>query len=406
MGYRKFPHIVIAVQRRADDGRTWIVRATIDTQKFDDLIASMRLDPTGDAFLLNKEGTLQTPSKMYGKVLDVLPLALPPVSYEANVVEDKDPQGREVMLAYTHFVHYPYIISVVKPRGEVLRAWYTLKTELFFLFLASVVIIFMVVFKLTDLLVKRMRECDEKREAAFREMEHSHKLSSIGRLAAGVAHEINNPMAIINEKAGLMKDLIEFNPSFPDRDKYLSLVNVILQSVNRCRSITHRLLGFARRMEVQIEVLDLNETLEETVTFLEKEASYRNIDVRLQLAPNLPKIASDRGRLQQVFLNILNNALAAVDDGGMVTLTTWERDVDFVAISIQDNGRGMSEETLKHVFEPFFTTKKGQGTGLGLPITYGIIKKLGGDIEVQSKEGKGTTFTVYLPKKPKEAAGG
>jgi two-component system NtrC family sensor kinase len=159
-------------------------------------------------------------------------------------------------------------------------------------------------------------------------------------------------------------------------------------------------------MEVQIEVLDLNETLEETVTFLEKEASYRNIDVRMQLAPNLPKIASDRGRLQQVFLNILNNALAAVDEGGMVTLTTWERDVDFVAISIQDNGRGMSEETLKHVFEPFFTTKKGQGTGLGLPITYGIVKKLGGDIEVQSKEGKGTTFTVYLPKKPKEAAGG
>jgi two-component system NtrC family sensor kinase len=406
MGYRKFPHIVIAVQRRADDGRTWIVRATIDTQKFDDLIASMRLDPAGDAFLLNKEGTLQTPSKMYGKVLDVLPLPIPPVSYEANVVEDEDPQGREVMLAYTHFVHYPYILSVVKPRGEVLRAWYTLKTEIFFLFLASVVVIFMVVFKLTDLLVKRMRECDERREAAFREMEHSHKLSSIGRLAAGVAHEINNPMAIINEKAGLMKDLIEFNPSFPDRDKYLSLANAILQSVNRCRSITHRLLGFARRMEVQIEVLDLNETLEETLTFLEKEASYRNIDVRQQLAPNLPKIASDRGRLQQVFLNILNNALAAVDDGGMVTLTTWERDVDFVAISIQDNGRGMSEETLKHIFEPFFTTKKGQGTGLGLPITYGIVKKLGGDIEVQSKEGKGTTFTIYLPKKPKEAAGG
>ncbi len=399
MGYRKFPHIVVAVQRRSDDGKTWIVRATIDTEKFDDLIASMGLDASADAFLLNKDGILQTPSKIYGKVLEHFPLPLPPVSYEANVWEYEDAEHDDLMLAYTHFVHYPYILCVIKPKGEVLRAWYTLKTELFFLFVASVVVIFLVVFKLTDLLVKRMRESDEKREAAFREMEHSHKLSSIGRLAAGVAHEINNPMAIINEKAGLMKDLIEFAPTFPDKERFLSLTDAILQSVNRCRSITHRLLGFARRMEVQIEVLDLNGIIQETMTFLEKEASYRNIDIRLQLAPDLPKIASDRGQLQQVFLNIVNNAIAAVNDGGLITVTTWEKDTDFVATAIQDNGSGMSEETLKHIFEPFFTTKKSQGTGLGLPITYGIIKKLGGEIDVQSKEGKGTTITVYLPKR-------
>jgi two-component system, NtrC family, sensor kinase len=213
-------------------------------------------------------------------------------------------------------------------------------------------------------------------------------------------------MAIINEKAGLMKDLIEYKPDFPDREKFLSLVNAVLQSVHRCRSITHRLLGFARRMEVQIEVLDLNEVIQETTAFLEKEALYRKVQIKLQLDPLLPRIASDRGQLQQVFLNILNNALAAVEDGGQVTITTRQMDDEKNVVTIQDNGCGMSEATLQHIFEPFFTTKKGTGTGLGLPITYGIVKKLGGNIEVQSQEGVGTTFTITLPQKAGEGSEG
>ena len=406
MGYRRFPHVVIAVQHRTDAGQTWILRTTIDTEKFNNLIASMGLDPKSDGFLLNKSGVLQTPSKAFGGVLEALPLPLPPVSYEANVIEEKDAGGSQILLAYTYFAHAPYVLMVIRQAGEVLKSWYTLKTEIFFIFSASVLVILLVVFKLTDRLVRRMRESEERREAAFREMEHTHKLSSIGRLAAGVAHEINNPMAIINEKAGLMKDLIDYGGSFPEKDKFLSLTDAILQSVNRCRSITHRLLGFARRMEVKIEVLDLNEVIRETLTFLEKEAVYRNIEIDLQLAEDLPPIASDRGQLQQVFLNLLNNALAAVQEGGKIAITTREKDADMVMVSVTDDGCGMSPETLQHLFEPFFTTKKGQGTGLGLPITYGIVKKLGGDIAVQSREGTGATFTVYLPKKPGEASGG
>ncbi len=405
MGYRRFPHIIIAVQHRMENGRTWIVRATVDTEKFNDLFASMRLDAKADAFLLNKEGVIQTPSKFYGHVLDQFPFPLPAVSYEANVVVEKDPRGHELMFAYAYFSHYPYILAVVRQQDELLGGWYALKTELIALFLSSVLAIFLVVFKSVGFLVARMRESDEKRAVAFREMEHSNKLSSIGRLAAGVAHEINNPMAIINEKAGLMKDLIEYGQDFSEKEKFLFLINAVLQAVARCRSITHRLLGFARRMEVQMEVLDLNEVVKETIAFLGKEFSYRNIDLRTSLAPDLPRIGSDRGRLQQVFLNLLNNAIAAVEDGGTIVITSWEKDLDMVAVSVEDNGCGMSEETLNHIFEPFFTTKKERGTGLGLPITYGIVKKLGGDIEVRSKEGKGAAMTVYLPKKPREESG-
>lgn len=403
MGYRKFPHVVIAAQHLSDTGDVWIVRATIDTRRFDELIGAMGLDARSDAFLLNRNGVFQTASKFYGAVLDKCEECVPALSFEPSVVEQKDRLGRDVILAYAYFARTDFILMVVKPKADVLRAWSHLKTNLLLLFLGSVLVIVLVVLRLTNLLVRRMQISDDKRELAFREMQHTHKLSSIGRLAAGVAHEVNNPMAIINEKAGLMNDLISLEQDFPNREKFLGLVQAIIQAVDRCRAITHRLLGFAKRMDVEIEVLEVNDVLKETTSFLEKEALHRNIKLRFHLAKDLPRIASDRGQLQQVFLNILNNAFAAVNDGGMISVATFEKDLDTIGISFHDDGKGMSEETLKHIFEPFFTTKKGSGTGLGLSITYGIVKKLGGDVNVQSKLGQGTRFVVFLPKKPKEA---
>jgi two-component system NtrC family sensor kinase len=407
LGYRKLPHLVMAVERSVTGVCLGcVLRATIDTNIFIELIASMGLDPASDAFLLNKHGVLQTPSKFYGQVLETFPMPLPPESYEPNVLEMQDPKGRDVMVTYAYFaplgkfdIPLPFILMMVKPRSQVMRAWYTLKTEAFFVFVIGVIILFLVIFKLTDKLVKRLEESDVRREVAFREMQESGKLASIGRLAAGVAHEINNPLAIINEKAGLIKDLTELTPDFPQKARLLPLTGAILQSVDRCRTITQRLLGFARRMDVSVELLNLKEVIEEVLGFLEKEALHRNIDLQLNLVEDLPRIASDRGQLQQVFLNILNNAFDAVEDGGQVAITSFEIDVDTVGVSIQDNGQGMTQETMAHLFEPFFTTKKGYGTGLGLSITYGIVKKLGGDIRVKSQLGAGTTFTVFLPKR-------
>ena len=402
LGYRKLPHLVMAVERsmtRAGTCLGCVLRATIDTNRFKELIASMRLDAASDAFLLNKSGVFQTPSKFYGQVLETFPMPLPPLSYEPNVVDLTDTRGRDVTLTYAYFENLPFILMVVKPLSQVMQAWYTLKTEAFFVFAIGVLIIFVVIFKLVDKLVKRLEESDQRREVAYREMQETSKLASIGRLAAGVAHEVNNPLAIINEMAGLIKDLAEFTPDFAQKDKVLPLTGAILHSVDRCRNITQRLLGFARRMDVSVQLLGLNEVIEEVLGFLEKEALHRNIDLQLNLAVDLPRIASDRGQLQQVFLNILNNAFDAVEDGGKVAITSFEVDVDTVGVTIQDNGQGMTQETMEHLFEPFFTTKKGYGTGLGLSITYGIIKKLSGEIKVRSQLGAGTTFTVFLPKK-------
>jgi signal transduction histidine kinase len=234
----------------------------------------------------------------------------------------------------------------------------------------------------------------------------TEKLAILGLFAAGVAHEINNPLAIINEKAGLMKDIIEMSEDFKHKTRFLKLLDAIFESINRCRTVTHRILGFARKTEVSIEILNLNDIIKNVTVFLEKEILYKNIRLDLNLKENLPEVRSDKGQLQQVFLNIIKNAIDAVENGGLVVVSTDIKDENMVKVSIKDNGHGISGEDLKHIFEPFFTTKgKGKGTGLGLSITNGIVKNLGGNIFLESEGGKGTTFMVEIPTNPELTKG-
>jgi two-component system NtrC family sensor kinase len=398
LGFRKFPHIVIAVRHTTQSGKAWILRATLDTMHFDRILSAMGMGGGSDAFLVNRDGILQTESRRYGKVLEKLPFELPATNFEANVQSIRDNEGQNVFVASVLIADTDFTLVATKPKPTAFNTWYAVRIDLLLIFVSGVVIIFLAVYRVTSMLIAKLQESDEQRLGAIHQMEHSQKLSSIGRLAAGVAHEINNPLAIINEKAGLMRDIIGMREDFPDKDKFSRQIEAILRSVERCRGITHRMLGFAKRMDVKIEVLDLNSVLVETLGFLEREAEYRNVELVRELDPNLPSIPTDHGQIQQVFLNILNNALAAVPDGGKIVLKSWSESDRFVAISIQDNGCGMSEETAKNMFEPFFTTKKEKGTGLGMSITYGIVKRLGGDIRVVSKINEGTTMTILLPK--------
>lgn len=400
LGHRKFPHIVVAVQHLTDDGGTWILRATIDTDMFDGLIQSMGLNTKSDAFLIDGSGVFQTDSKLYGYTLEQCPFDIPTSKFDSHIFETVDPDGREVMVASVGFSSANYTLVIVKPRSVVLRSWYALKTELFIVFAVGFTLIVAAIVQITNMLVKRLKEVDDKHRKTLDELQHSQKLSSIGRLAAGVAHEINNPLAIINEKAGLVNDLLDYSEPFPNQDRFSTLIGSILQSVDRCRTITHRLLGFARRIDVRIESMDINAVAREVLGFLEREALYRRIDIRLTLAENIQPINSDKGQIQQVLLNLLTNAFAAVDDGGFVRIQTENHGDRGVRVTVSDNGCGIPQKVIKHVFDPFFTTGKEKGTGLGLSISYGIIKKLGGTISVTSKEGEGTDFEIVLPHTP------
>jgi signal transduction histidine kinase len=383
------------------DDEFYILRATIDAEMLSEQILTAGLRPTDDVFLINREGVLQSPSRRYGEVLSSIPLPVPHYSPSVEVVEFKDERGRAIFMSSAYIRNSPFVLIQIKPAEEAMGRWFTLRSELLGFLIVSAGVILTVILWGSGRLIMRIREADERRKALYHQVEYSNKLASIGRLAAGVAHEINNPLAIINEKTGLLKDLVTLSDATPPRDKVLGIADSVLASVARCQTITHRLLGFARHMDVRSETIDLHVLLREVLGFLGREAEYRNINVSFDVAEDLSTIESDRSQLQQVFLNILNNALAAVDSGGAINITLESGEDHTVVVTVTDDGKGIPEADIKKIFEPFFTTKKGGGTGLGLSITYGIVKKLGGEISVNSRLGLGTSFTVTLPEERK-----
>jgi len=397
MGYRGVPHFVIAVRHDDDDGNFHVLRATVGADTLSHHSISLDLKPTSDAFIINRDGILQTPSNFNGEFLHKSKIPVPPFRSESQVVEQHDAAGNPYVLGYAYVERSPFIVMMVKRQDDLLTSWLALRGDLLGFLLTSVVLIMIVVFWSSTLMVNRIRRADMRRAEFVHNIEYTSKMASIGRLAAGVAHEINNPLAIINEKAGLMKDLVGMTEDFPHKERFLKTIAAITKSVDRCSAITHRLLGFAKRMDVKLETIDLEELLKEVLSFLGKEAAYRNIQIDFHVDEEIPSIESDRGQLQQVFLNIINNAVAAVDKDGHIDIWIEKRRDGQVRVRIKDDGHGISRENLKKIFEPFFTTKKEYGTGLGLSITYGIVQKLGGNIEVESEVGKGTSFIITLP---------
>ena len=233
---------------------------------------------------------------------------------------------------------------------------------------------------------------------------HTNRMASIGRLAAGVAHEINNPLAIINEKAGLINDLFVFKEEYANDRRLLANIHSIIASVERCGKITKRLLSFARHIDVHEANIRFKDIAEEVIGFLQKEAEYRSITIKMNIPEDLPEFTSDRGKLQQIFLNLVNNAFQAMNDGGNLAISASEEMDNSLIFAVEDDGCGIPETDKKRIFDPFFSTKKTTGgTGLGLSITYGLVQELGGAMTVDSDVGKGTTFTITMPLKANKA---
>jgi two-component system, NtrC family, sensor kinase len=397
LGYRHLPHFVIAVSFDADTGAKSVLRATLDTERIVRQIETMAKHPSSDAFLINQEGILQTPSRLYGKALESCPLPVPPLSTRAEVLETQDGNGVPLIIGYAFIEHSPFVLMLLRRPESLYAGWLSLRRDLVLFLTLSIVLILAVVFGGSKYMVNRTRQADLRRAALHHKMEYTNKMAAIGRLAAGVAHEINNPLAVIDQKAGLHRDLLSLSDELPSKERMLALVDAVLESVERCGTITHRLLGFAKHMDIQKEVIDLEILLRGVLDFLDKEASYRNLQVEFDIEEGVQTIESDMGQLQQVFLNIVNNAFAAVNDGGLIRIAIASFGTSNVSIRICDNGVGIDKDDLKFIFEPFFTTKKGDGTGLGLSITYGIVQKLGGKTKVSSTPGEGTCFSVILP---------
>ncbi|WP_300157288.1 PAS domain-containing sensor histidine kinase [Solidesulfovibrio sp.] len=396
LGFRNVPHMIIAVRAETPGGAAFVLRASVDTQRINDILAGIDLSGGGDAFLINRDGVLQTVSRSHGSVFERLNIPVPDNPDRTEVHEIPDDGG--LIIGYASIERTPLVLMVVKRQTELMRPWYAMRFNLVGFLGASILVILVVILGVATYMVEKIFHADQTRAKTMEQMEHTNRMASIGRLAAGVAHEINNPLAIINEKAGLMQDLIRFSKEPPPPERVSGLVDSILASVERAGAITKRLLSFARHLEVHIEAVNLRKVAEEVLSFLTKEAEYRRISVDVAADPAVPDIESDRGKIQQILLNLVNNAFQAMDDGGSLRLRVFRPDPESVAVAVADNGCGIPAADVKRIFEPFFSTKKKKGgTGLGLSITYGLVQELGGTLAVDSELGHGSTFTVTFP---------
>ncbi|MGB6067427.1 MAG: ATP-binding protein [Desulfomonilaceae bacterium] len=401
-GFGKVPHLIIAVSGM--DGSTrWILRAAVNSAIVDDIMRRGQMGKKGDSFIVNRANVLQSAPRFSGKLFNH-PTAPDFSSTTGPTVQEIAANGDRSYFAVCPINKTRWVVVLKEdPHGGPAALFKDQYAGILILvggIFAIVVGTVLAARSITNELIRVEHETAERKDLAVQ----SAKMASLGKMAAGIAHEINNPLAIIGEKAGWMKDLIEKENigSSPNFAEFEDCLKKIERQIDRSRTITHRLLRFGRRMEPTEEMVDVNHVLAETVAFLEKAARHRNITIHTSYEENLPSVMTDPSQLQQVLLNIINNGIDAVGTDGHINLRTSHdgRDYGNVVIEVSDDGPGIPKEILGKIFEPFFTTKDARdGTGLGLSISYSIIEELGGKITVASEEGKGTTFTICLPER-------
>jgi two-component system NtrC family sensor kinase len=390
--------LIIAVRHDLPGGNFFVLRSALDTKLLHSMLSEIEIGDRDDFFIISDSGILQTPSRFHGGIYEKVSLPIPELAPGTRMTEGTNQHGESVLIGYAQIPDTPFILMLVKPKSEITHLWFQPRLKLIGFLVLSITGILLAILGTATYLVNRIHAADRIRVEALHQLENTNKLVSLGRLASGVAHEINNPLAIIDQKAGLIKDLFLLKKNYAADERLMELIDSILSSVKRTGSITQRLLDFARHMDTRIESINLEEMINEILGFLKKEAQYRGIETSVAISNNMAEIQSDRGNLQQIFLNIFNNAFAAMDDGGHLDIAVTGKGKDTISIVIADNGHGIPPEDLKHVFEPFFTTRNAQsGTGLGLSITYSMVQEIGGHIAVESKLGEGTRFIITLP---------
>ncbi len=392
LGFRNVPHFVVAV---TDPLKTYVLRATINSEAFNNLLLSSLIGPNGDSYIVNREGKLQTPSRQGVKELS---------AEDRSYLEHHE--GTAIInngktITATRWVKDGQWCLYVKTRIEdSLAAFYqTRNSVLIIIFLTGMAFLGLAAL-LAHYFLHRLEIYDRKRSELGAQMGQMEKMASVGRLAAGIAHEINNPLQMITNQAGWIAELLpDEDPALvKNMDEYTKAIEQIRHHVRRAGTITHRLLGFSRKLSSEKQSVQMNDLIEEAISFVEREASYNNITITRDYHEALPTTMTDGPQLQQVFLNLLNNAVDAVGKGGKLEIRTALDAEGRLVLEFADNGPGIKPENLKQIFDPFFTTKEpGKGTGLGLYITYDIVQKLGGTIKVENRKGGGAVFTIVLP---------
>jgi len=306
-----------------------------------------------------------------------------------------------MLLAKVPLAQAPWLLVVAEDPTEHLSLLFKARTMALVLILLGLAALSVGTWLTTRLIIKHLIDADREKASYDASLLQSSKMAALGKLAAGIAHEINNPLMLIREHAGWIRDLLEDEK----RDRmqhHREMENAAIkveQNVDRAKDITHRLLGFARRIDPASESLPLNPIVEQAIAFLQNEANFRGITLERDFSTEDLRVATDVGQLQQVILNILDNAVDATGKGGHVRIATRPCTEEGTAcVVLRDNGPGIPEDRIGQIFDPFFTTKKvGEGTGLGLSICYSIMESLGGTVCARNHPEGGAEFTITLP---------
>jgi two-component system NtrC family sensor kinase len=400
LGFRGRPHFTIAV-RREWGGRTQVLRSTLSPERLAEYLATLEGANEVHAAVVSASGVLQVVAPQSGSALRDS-LFVPPRAPERGVVA-RDRAADRPQYAYAWLRETPWALIVTEARIAGAAAGAGAPGTLNAITVAFFALMGVVILARARQLVGRQLAVERHEAELSGQLVQAAKLASVGELAAGIAHEINNPLAIIAEEVGVLKDSLD--PALAaDDDPPLDLpehLGVIHEAVFRCRDITRKLLGFVRQTEVRLERQDLHGILDDVLDgMLGNELVISSVTVVRAYDPAVPPIVTDRNQLVQVFVNLVKNGIDAMPRGGTLTVTTRQRD-GRVVVAVRDTGCGIAPDQLDRIFMPFYTTKDpGRGTGLGLSVSYTIVKSFGGDILVESTPGVGSTFTVVLPPHP------
>ena len=390
LGFRQKPHFTIGVKRTVG-AEDVIMRATLDPGKIYGYMTSIEDAKDVSVSAVNRSGSYQLVPSHLGAVLDNSEF-IPPLKQSLGTETVISSNGNKVSYAYAWLQTAPWAIIIEKVSNKP-----DFGKNMQPVIIGAVIII--VIFGIIIVNSKKLVRMEKEKDIARSQLEHAAKLASLGELAAGIAHEINNPLAIIASEVGLIKDLMDMKDELKtDFNSLLPNLENIHDAVYRCRDITGKLLSFVRKDEINLKSHNVHKLIDEVVSgFLEREMAASGIKIERTYSKINQTVVIDRNQFEQVLLNIINNAVDAIVPPGQIKIVT-NSDGQNILITITDTGIGMTRDQMDKIFLPFYTTKEvGKGTGLGLSVSYMLIKNMGGKLTVDSKVGEGSSFSIILP---------